>query len=157
MERCEYDALESRAQRLAWLAVKRQGITLADGKRREFVDAQVEIVRDMLAEIPADGFTSCDAVRIAAEHGPRIRLAYKAISRPPKPKRGQADAESKRAAIRWFVSLLRSWGIESHSRREEEGGKRVRIFTIAECPDASKFAKNVACKIMLESQRKCMI
>lgn len=58
VERCEYDALESRAQRLAWLAVKRQGITLADGKRREFVDAQVEILSAMLADIPADGFTS---------------------------------------------------------------------------------------------------
>ncbi|MFW9606160.1 MAG: hypothetical protein ACMV0I_06380 [Pseudomonas sp.] len=158
VERCEYDALESRAMRLAWLAVKRQGVMLADGKRREFVDAQVEIVRDMLAEIPAGGFTAGDVERIAAEHGSRIRLAYKSLSKPPKPKRGQSDAEKKRAMMRWFISLLESWGIESHSRRREEnGGKRVRIFTIAECPDASKYAEKIACQILLENSRKPMI
>lgn len=157
VERCEYDALESRATRLAWLAVKRQGGRLADGKRREFVDAQVEIMSAMLADIPADGFTSCDVERIANGHGSRIRLAYKALSKPPKPKRGQSDAENNRMVTRWFISLLESWGINSHSRREENGGIRRRIYSPMECPDASKFAEKIACQFLLENSRKSMI
>lgn len=137
--RCEKDKLETKVRRLALV---QSGVQFDSTQRNGYEGAQVEIVRDILAEMTnEDGQTVYSqrvAERIADQFRSRIRIAYSQIPQAPRRTRGKPPKVYEAQVSQWLTGLLSSWGFH---RRKIGTEKTCRNYCVRACEKVAIYAR----------------
>lgn len=137
--RCENEQLENKVRRLALV---QSGVQFDSNQRNNYQGAQVEIMRDILAEMTnEDGqivYSQRAAERIADQFRSQIRIAYSQIPQAPRRTRGKPPKVYGAQVSQWLTGLLSSWGFH---RRKIGTEKTNRLYNVTPCKAVAFYAQ----------------